>query len=65
MLNSTQEQKSWPRTLPVSLGSQAGVGKLMDHMITDYKAPAQERRGDALKLQAAEFRAETVGWEET
>lgn len=32
---------------------------------TDYKAPAQERRGDALKLQAPELRAETVGWEET
>lgn len=41
------------------------MGKLMDHMITDYKAPAQERRGDAGKLQAAEFRAETVSWEET
>ena len=32
---------------------------------TDYKAPAQERRGDALKLQGAESRAETVGREET
>lgn len=63
MLNSTQEQKSWPAHFRPPRG--AAVGELMGHMITDYKAPAQERRGDTVKLQAAEFRAETVGWEET
>ena len=58
MLNSTQKQKSWPPHTSSLPGEPGWRTRGYGPRDTDYKAPAQERRGDAVKLQAPELRAD-------